>query len=67
MVCKVTLLGRWGEVTMGPGYEKEGLLLHGSCDEREKKGGNFILYKRVYCVFQVAFVASIYRVGIQED
>jgi len=34
--------------------------MDGSSMKRDKKGG-FILYKRVYYVLQVVFVASIYK------
>jgi hypothetical protein len=46
---------------MGPGYEKMGLLMHDSCDEKRAEK-IFILYKRVYYVLQVAFVVSIYKI-----
>jgi hypothetical protein len=46
---------------MGSGYEKRGLLTDGSCDEKAEERRIFILHKRVYYVFQVAFVASIYK------
>lgn len=41
-----------------------GLLMDDSCDEKgaEKKRRIFILYKRTYYVFQVAFVVSIYKI-----
>jgi hypothetical protein len=46
---------------MGPGYEKERLLTDGSCNEKGEERRISILYKRVYYVFQVVFVASIYK------
>lgn len=60
--CKVTLVVGWGRLQQWTPNRRKGALRDDSCDEKGEVKGIFILYKRTYYVFQVVFVASIYKI-----
>jgi hypothetical protein len=58
----VTLIEGGGNCYNGPRTGEKGALRDNSFVEKEEVKGIFILYKRTYYEFQVAFVAPIYKI-----